>query len=40
VLWRNQQVIDHGFVCVDANIIGNGSPPQTPVECGGWKPNF
>jgi len=40
VLWRNQQVIDHGFVCVGANIIGNGSPPQTPVECGGWKPNF
>jgi hypothetical protein len=40
VLWRNQQAIDHGFVCVDANIIGNGSPPRTPVECGGWKPNF
>jgi hypothetical protein len=40
VLWRNQQVIDHGFVCVDANIIGSGSPPQTPVDCGGWKPNF
>ena len=39
-LWRNQQVIDHGFVCIGANIIGNGSPPQTPVECGAWKPNF
>jgi hypothetical protein len=40
VLWRNQQAIDHGFICVDANITGNGSPSQTPVECGGWKPNF
>jgi hypothetical protein len=40
VLWRNQQAIDHGFVCAGANIIGNGSPTQTPVECGGWKPNF
>jgi hypothetical protein len=40
LLWRNQQAIDHGFICVDANITGNGSPSQTPVECGGWKPNF
>ncbi|HKN23048.1 MAG TPA: hypothetical protein VJX73_16600 [Terracidiphilus sp.] len=40
VIWRNQQAIDHGFLCVDANIIGNSSPPQTAVECGGWKPNF
>jgi hypothetical protein len=40
LLLRNQQVIDHGFVCVDANIVGNGSAPQTPVECGGWKPNL
>jgi hypothetical protein len=36
VLWRNQQVIDRGFACVGANIIGNGSPEQTPVQCGGW----
>ncbi len=36
VLWSNQQVIDHGFACVNANILGNGSPRQTPVECGGW----
>jgi len=36
VLWSNQQAIDHGFACVDANILGNGSPRQTPVECGGW----
>jgi hypothetical protein len=40
VLWRNQQAIDHGFACVGANIVGNGSHSQTPVECGGWKPNF
>jgi hypothetical protein len=36
VLWSNQQVIDHGFACVDANIVGSGSSRQTPVECGGW----
>jgi hypothetical protein len=40
VLLRNHQAIDHGFACVDANIVGSGSRPQTPVECGGWKPNF
>jgi hypothetical protein len=39
VLWSNQQAIDHGFVCVDANIAGNGSHPQAAVDCGGWKPN-
>jgi hypothetical protein len=36
VLWSNQQAIDRGFACVNANILGNGSPRQTPVECGGW----
>jgi hypothetical protein len=39
-LLRNQQVIDRGFVCVDASIAGNGSSPHTPAECSGWKPNF
>ena len=37
---NNQQVIDHGFRCADANIIGNGSNWETPRECGGWAPNF
>ncbi len=40
VLWRNQQVIDRGFVCVGANIIGNSSSSQTSPECGAWKPDF
>jgi hypothetical protein len=40
VIWRNRQAIDHGFVCANANIVGNGSSPQTPAECSGWKPNF
>ncbi len=37
---NNQQVIDHGFRCADANILGNGSNWETPRECGGWAPNF
>jgi hypothetical protein len=37
---NNQRVIDHGFTCADAGIIGNGSNWQTPRECGGWAPNF
>lgn len=40
VFWGNQQVIDRGFRCVDASIVGSGSAGQTPVECGGWKLNF
>jgi hypothetical protein len=40
VLWRNQQVIDRGFVCVGANIVGNSSSSQTSPECGAWKPDF
>ena len=36
----NQRVIDHGFTCADANIIGNGSNWETPRECGGWALNF
>jgi hypothetical protein len=37
---NNQRVIDQGFTCADANIIGNGSKMETPRECGGWAPNF
>jgi hypothetical protein len=37
---NNQQVIDQGFRCADANILGNGSNWETPRECGGWAPNF
>jgi hypothetical protein len=38
---QNQQaVIDHGFTCANANIVGNGSNWETPVECGGWAPDF
>jgi len=37
---NSQRVIDHGFRCADANIIGNGSNWETPRECGGWAPNF
>ena len=37
---NQQQAIDHGFRCADANIIGNGSNWETPRECGGWAPNF
>ena len=37
---NNQRVIDHGFTCADANILGNGSNWETPRECGGWAPNF
>ena len=37
---NQQAVIDHGFTCADANIIGNGSNWETPRECGGWAPNF
>jgi hypothetical protein len=37
---NNQQVIDHGFRCADANILGNGSNYETPLECGGTAPNF
>jgi hypothetical protein len=37
---NNQQVIDHGFRCADAGILGNGSNWETPRECGGWAPNF
>jgi hypothetical protein len=35
-----QGVIDHGFTCANANILGNGSNRETPRECGGWAPNF
>ena len=37
---NQQRVIDHGFTCADANIIGDGSNWETPRECGGWAPNF
>jgi hypothetical protein len=37
---NQQQAIDHGFRCADANILGNGSNWETPRECGGWAPNF
>jgi hypothetical protein len=37
---NQQRVIDHGFVCANANIIGDGSNWETPRECGGWAPNF
>jgi hypothetical protein len=38
---QNQQaVVDHGFRCADAGILGNGSNWETPRECGGWAPNF
>src|SRR5271168_1312112 len=37
---NNQQVIDQGFTCANANILGNGSNWETPRECGGWAPNF
>jgi hypothetical protein len=35
-----QAVIDHGFTCANAGILGNGSNWETPRECGGWAPNF
>jgi hypothetical protein len=37
---NQQRVIDHGFTCADANILGNGSNWETPRQCGGWAPNF
>jgi len=37
---NNQRVVDQGFRCADAGIIGNGSNWETPRECGGWAPNF
>jgi len=37
---NQQAVIDHGFRCADAGIVGNGSNLETPRECGGWAPNF
>ena len=37
---NQQAVIDHGFRCADAGILGNGSNWETPRECGGWAPNF
>jgi len=37
---NNQRVIDQGFTCANANILGNGSNFETPRECGGWAPNF
>jgi hypothetical protein len=37
---NNQRVIDHGFTCADANIIGNGTNWETPRERGGRAPNF
>ena len=39
-LWRNQRAIDQAFVCVNANITGNGATSQTSAACGGWKPDF
>jgi hypothetical protein len=36
---NNQRVMDIGFACADAGIIGNGSNWQTPRECGGYAPN-
>jgi hypothetical protein len=35
-----QAVIDHGFTCANANILGNGSNWETPRQCGGWAPDF
>jgi hypothetical protein len=37
---NQQAVIDHGFTCADANIMGNGSNWETPRSCGGWAPDF
>jgi hypothetical protein len=37
---NQQRVIDHGFTCANANILGNGSNWETPRECGGWAPDF
>jgi hypothetical protein len=37
---NQQRVIDHGFTCANANILGDGSNWETPRECGGWAPNF
>ena len=37
---NQQAVINHGFTCADAGILGNGSNWETPRECGGWAPNF
>jgi hypothetical protein len=37
---NNQRVVDHGFRCADAGILGDGSNWETPRECGGWAPNF
>ncbi len=37
---NQQRVIDHGFTCAVAGILGNGSNWETPRECGGWAPNF
>jgi len=37
---NQQRVVDHGFRCVDAGILGDGSNWTTPRECGGWAPNF
>jgi hypothetical protein len=37
---NQQRVIDHGFRCADAGILGNGSNWETPRECGGWAPDF
>jgi len=37
---NQQAVIDHGFTCADAGILGNGSNWETPRQCGGWAPNF
>ena len=37
---NQQAVIDRGFTCANAGILGNGSNWETPRECGGWAPNF
>ncbi len=37
---EQQGVIDHGFTCANAGILGNGSNWETPRECGGWAPDF
>lgn len=37
---KSQQVIDHGYRCTAAGILGDGSNWETPRECGGWAPNF
>jgi hypothetical protein len=37
---NSQRVVDHGFRCADAGILGDGSNWTTPRECGGWAPNF